>query len=85
MASAENDDATNELIARILAADNEQQGYEATFDDYGDGEASDDSDFGRPRRKKPRGGAGVCLVVKSCHIPAELSLVSEQTRINSES
>ena len=53
---ADNDDATNELIARILAADNEQQGFVPSYDDYGDGEASDDSDFGHPRKKKGRKG-----------------------------
>lgn len=52
----DNDDATNELIARILAADNEQHAYEASYDDFGDGEASDDSDFGHPRKKKARKG-----------------------------
>lgn len=56
---ADNDDATNELIARILAADNEQQGYGGSYDDFGDGEASDDSDFGRPRKKKAKRGASL--------------------------
>lgn len=50
---AEADDATNELIARILAADNDQ-GY--GFDEVGAGDASDDSDYGGPARKKSKRG-----------------------------
>lgn len=55
---ADNEDATNELIARILAADDEQQGYGASYEEFGDGEASDDSDFGCPRTKRTKRGKG---------------------------
>lgn len=70
MTMADNDDATNELIARILAADNDQQGYGPSYDDFGDGEASDDSDFGHPRRKKGRKGECPKLLKEPYYCPA---------------
>lgn len=53
---AEVDEATNELIARILAGDAEQNAYNSYDDLVGDGECSDDSDFGQPSRKRGRTG-----------------------------
>jgi hypothetical protein len=47
---------SNELIAQLLAADYDQQGYTASYDDYGDGEASDDLDYGeKPKKRQKRG------------------------------
>ena len=48
----ETDEATNELIARILAADNDQFGYE----DFGNADLSDDSDYGGQKKKKAKRG-----------------------------
>lgn len=49
---ADADEATNELIARLLAGDNDQLEYDV----YGDGEVSDDSDYGQPTKRRPKRG-----------------------------
>ena len=56
LSMADADDATNELIARILAGDAEQDAYAASFDEIGNGDCSDDSDFGQPTRKRAKTG-----------------------------
>ena len=51
---ADADEATNALIARLLAGDAEQDHYNDHLDGIGDGECSNDSDFEEPAAKRPR-------------------------------
>lgn len=51
-AMSEADEATNELIARLIAGETDQYGYE----EIGTGDQSDDSDYGQPKKKRNKKG-----------------------------